>query len=554
MATYETEHRIDFTPEQEREFRAQLDRWCRTEEAYEGPLFGQQAKILEVSRSTVYAATLRQQFDKRVLKRDASPAQELFSPRITEFRQVDAWARAALPAAFEERQERIIVDESKETRTCDKCGGRGKPTCPECKGVGTVMKERTVKLPCSRCNEKGTITTTSTNSYWQGTNGVRYTNGGEGRTFRTETVTHTHTCSACRGEGHTEKTERYRGTCDRCGGSGKLICPACQGSGLMMHFICIDRELYQQTRTRYIAPAMLDADETRELYACIGPEDWRQVEQFRIERTAFDDCPAGSRPVVGAMIRRLFQGAGDSAESKSCFSTLTTYGCDIVAVRYAYGGREYRCALLGDKRKLFAVVSPISDYADGLRAEAVASVRKKDVSSSWKALRRIVRFSQSSETDKTALEEVERRMALTAHYGKLGGAMLGIVLLFPILIDIFTHCNIVAPWTQLAYYLYSPADDAPFRAALGLGFAFWLVKDTWLFRTPRWVYLRGSGFGRVLGGTVWGLAAMAVSVVFILLLNYSGLLHLAMLLLLLLLGAVGAIVMAILILITLIFR
>ncbi len=40
-------------------------------------------------------------------------------------------------------------------------------------------------------------------------------------------------CDECSGEGKIDCyfCENYSGTCERCGGSEKLLCPACSGSG-----------------------------------------------------------------------------------------------------------------------------------------------------------------------------------------------------------------------------------------------------------------------------------------------------------------------------------
>lgn len=544
MENYNKEYRIDFTPEQEKEFRAQLDRWCKAEEGYDGPLFGQQVKILEVWQSIIYKAAHHKQFDQRILQRDTAPTNQQFSPSITEYHQVDVWARAALPTTFVQKPERIIVNESRETHTCKTCGGAGKITCSECNGVGTVIEKYTVETPCSHCHD-GFISIPKTEYLW-------ITNS-EGKSVRVcKTGEEKKPCSYCKGYGTITEKKKHRVTCRHCNGNGEIICSVCKGTGKLVHFIYIDRTLYQETDTQYIVPSILNANETNEISSFIEQQDWQQLEQFRIERTAFDDCQASSRPLVGDMIKRLFQAAGDSKNSLLCFSTLTTSKCDVIALRYEYNGREYNCVLIGKEKKLFAVTSPISEYADKLRAKAIESVKKKDIASSWKTLRRIVRFSQTSESDRIALAAVEKRMALTSHYGKLGGALLASFLLFPILTDIFAYYNVVAPWTQLIYYTYSPILDAPIRAVVGLGLAYWLIKKTKYFRTPHWVYLHKSGFLRVLFGMMWGLISMIAASIITLVLNYLGILHIFMILLLLLVGIIGSVISLIVMIIFLI--
>ncbi len=545
MEKYINDKSVRFTAEEEKRFRGLLDQWCDSEKGYDGERFGQKVEIKAVVQSAVYAASVQTQYDERILDRGCQPTNRDFSPTVTDFSQIDVWSYAgALPTSFTQDKKSIVVDGSRQTKTCHTCSGNGRVTCPTCNGSGHVMKERRIEEPCASCHSNGYVTRPKTETYW-GYRGskVRYNSGGDGRVHLTETASEKVPCGRCNGKGKIVRTETYRDTCDECGGKGKIPCPTCEGSGRLMHYIFIKKRLYNQTQSRYIVPVMLDPDEQREICGAITPDEWRQLDVYSIERTDSVNCPANQLPIVGNMVNGLLSSITDSSSSKVCFSRLTTLKCDATVVRYEYAGKAYRCALLGPDWRLFAVSSPISDYADKLRKSAIESAEAQDIGSTWKRLKQIRKFSQSSETDRIALEQVENRMALSAYYGKLGGVLLGFFLLFPVLTDYLSYYNIVAPWTQLLNYVYSPVLDAPCRAVVGLVLSFWIVKNTWLFKTPRWLYLHNAGAVRVLLGLTWGVLSVIAASIIVVVLNYLGALHVLWFVVLLLMGLIGFVVM-----------
>ena len=535
MEKYIAEKKISFSATEEQEFRNLLNRWSKSEEGYESRPIGKDVKIVDVTDGWVYAATLKSQCDKRTLEWDFEPTTANYTPTITSPDQVDRWAYWPLPTSFTEAKSKKMVEESRVTKTCHTCNGKGKVTCPECRGSGKVKKKRSVEKTCGSCGGRGSFTSTSTESYW-GYPGsqIKYNCGGDGRIYMTETKTHTHTCSTCKGSGKVFEIEEYTATCDECRGSGRVMCTTCKGLGSLLHYINVNRTRYLSDSTRYFAPNMMNADVTKEISLFIP--QWEKLDQFRIEPAQTEAHPACSLPVVGAMTRRLVTSVTNTQETKTCFSNLTMLRCRATVVRYTYRDKEYRCVLMGPDRKLFAVSSPISDYADELRVKTNVSAKENKVGQTWLRLKQILKFSQSTARDKEALEQVEERMRLTAYYGKQAGALLTLLLLYPLITFYLTYYNIVAPWVEIVNYLFGCDVDAPFRAVVGMGIAYILIKDTWLFHIPKWVYRFSSGFVRTTMGLLFGILSALGALIIVAIFNYLGLLHVGELILLLVVG------------------
>lgn len=555
MAGYFANRTVRMTSAEEKKFRQMLDAWCDMESGYDGKRFGHDVEIIEVQDSPIYRAHLRVQYDDRTLDWQREPTTLQKTASVTAFSQVDTKAMAAEPTDF--RTDTILrrIPGSEQTLTCETCRGHGTVRCPECNGSGKTTVQRERKVTCSSCGGSGKYSWTTTESYWM-VPGRPATKGNEGpgKQFYTKTVTHTANCAQCGGSG--KLTEKYseQVTCSKCRGSGIVSCSTCGGTGKMLCSIVLRQELYQKERGRYLLPSMLTDNEQNELMRFLSDTSWSRTEGFRIKGNKFSECEAGSRPVIGAMARKLGK-IMEGYPGTACFGQLDIYVCPARVIKYSYQGKEYRCCIYGDDNRLFAVSSPISDYLDNIRNDLRDTLEKHNFGDALEKIRKIQEFSQATEEDKAAAEKIRDRMRLTSFWGKIFGSFAAMLAMFPLMLCLFSTYNIVAPWTEIIYdYFYPPTFDAAFRIIAGFSIAFVFVKNDWVLKIPAWTSRNKSAAARALLGFLWGLSATLIYMIPILALNYLGILWvITAAILLLFLVAIGAIGSAVTLIIMLLY-
>lgn len=508
MAGYFANRTVRMTSAEEKKFRQMLDAWCDMESGYDGKHFGNDVEIIEVQDSPIYRAHLRVQYDDRTLDWQREPTTQQKTASVTAFSQVDTKAMAAEPTDF--RADTILrrIPGSEQTLTCETCRGHGTVRCPECNGSGQTTVQRERKVSCGSCGGSGKLT---------------------------EKYSEQVTCSKCRGSGIV--------SCSTCGGTGKMLCS-----------IVLRQELYQKERGRYLLPSMLTDNEQNELIRFLSDTSWSRTEGFRIKGHKFSECEAGSRPVIGAMARKLGK-IMEGYPGTACFGQLDIYVCPARVIKYSYQGKEYRCCIYGDDNRLFAVSSPISDYLDNIRNDLRDTLEKHNFGDALEKIRKIQEFSQATEEDKAAAEKIRDRMRLTSFWGKIFGSFAAMLAMFPLMLCLFSTYNIVAPWTEIIYdYFYPPTFDAAFRIIAGFSIAFVFVKNDWVLKMPAWTSRDKSAAARALLGFLWGLSATLIYMIPILALNYLGILWvITAAILLLFLVAIGAIGSAVTLIIMLLY-
>ena len=526
MAEYKEHKAITFSSEQEKHFRDLLNKFCDNEKAYHGPNIGKEIKILQVIDAPIYRAELATQYDKRTFELHSQSTQEYFQPTISKPSEVNRWKVAGInsPSAFCDLVKEFTILESRETRTCHTCNGAQKVTCEHCHGNGTITQTRTRQKTCLSCNGTGYYTSTSTETYWTNPGSqIKYNCDGDGRIMQSKTITHKHTCSKCNGNGKIQEEYQVQVTCPTCGGNKKVVCPTCKGTGLMMHYFSVKQQAYKNTLNRWFYPDLVQKDEFNEFSENIDSSLWQLSDRYDIQGTQFDTCEGKNLPVVGGMVGRLCASVNENEETHICFNRLSIYTCPAIAIEYQWNEKKYHCVLLGTDWQLFSFRSPISDYFEEQRESVQSEMQKGNVSAAWKKMKNVLDSSQSNTTDTDAIMQIQQRMRLTTHYGKILGSLITIVALLPLLIDYFAHYNIVAPWTDLVYrFVYLPQNDAILRAVISFAISFYLIKTDFFIRIPKFLYLHSSGFIRMLNGILWGILLTVVATAIMLVLNYFG--------------------------------
>lgn len=186
--------------------RDRVSKWV--EQLPDGELveLGRRARLTRAQQRPLYhvrARSLEEHRDLRTVRKPYAGAEPL--RRATG--DVDPWGPPTPDlAVFMDREWRLPIEGSAETRDCVRCGGAGKAACGDCRSEKQV--------DCSRCRKSGKVNCASCN----GTQRKSCSScGGSGKTR----------CSSCGGSGRRRSSGETR-DCSSCSG-GKRSCSSCSG-------------------------------------------------------------------------------------------------------------------------------------------------------------------------------------------------------------------------------------------------------------------------------------------------------------------------------------
>ena len=146
---YKRNTQTSFNADEEKRFRALMDRWANSTKGYKGEKFGESLKIKDVWNTPFYVSTLKYQNDTRTLEyRKEQYKNQIIEP-CTIFKEsdIDRWKTCDPPQPFSEKEGTYYVKGSKQIKECEACNGVGQTQCPDCEGKG--------EWECPDCRGKG---------------------------------------------------------------------------------------------------------------------------------------------------------------------------------------------------------------------------------------------------------------------------------------------------------------------------------------------------------------------------------------------------------------
>lgn len=209
-------------------------------------------------------------------------------------------------------------------------------------------------------------------------------------------------CRTCAGTGHVTE-ERYKNDrtyhvnvhCYSCGGSGKQkdTCDVCAGyGGFVNYVVCHVAYEYPAWGTRYAANSVQE----------IGAElSWSEgdFENFEEVKTAKDFANFVEGDIREKSIADLitFINSNDS-QNQHFLREVTQYSQTYVSfIHFEYEeGGEYTVVTYGEKGKVYAPDSPVSNCVDNLLFEAEQCIQQKDIKSTVKILKHIDKMNQKN--------------------------------------------------------------------------------------------------------------------------------------------------------------
>ncbi len=210
-------------------------------------------------------------------------------------------------------------------------GGRsGDHVCSICNGRGWVAETKTVydRVPCSGCGGHGDII-----------------------------------CKGCGGQGLI--------FCPDCYGKGLVTCPVCDGAKRVVFFIAI-KQSFSPTAD---AINVTDSPCPSEVVALLEhPIDYRPLaDHTETEFVTAPALPANSKALTDAVrgsLQKARAGTG-SVSSRIIKQNLQVFGTSLVKADYLYENRMFTLWMVGNRRRVYALPSPITEFANSLLGQAV---------------------------------------------------------------------------------------------------------------------------------------------------------------------------------------
>jgi formylglycine-generating enzyme required for sulfatase activity len=349
--------------------------------------------IIDLTRIDVipaYCVTIQTLYEMREPIAKVRPYRgEAIPPLKTTMRSIQVFSiRYPVVEGFIETTREHVVDDSQEIAGCDACGCSGSVECHECGGQQRINCPRCVGLTterCIACSGRGHIEVPRTITEMVNCPSA-FCRGG---------VAMDHTCSTCNGRGWVSKTRTVydrmpcvacgstgRVTCSRCRGVGLITCPTCHGKGLVTCPVCDGNKrvvLFISIKQSFSPTAdtfnVTDSPCPSEVLALLEhPIDYRTLaDTSETEFVTAPALPANSKALADAVhgsLQKARAGTG-SVSSRIIKQNLQISGTSLVKADYLYENRRFEFWTVGIRMRVYALPSPITDFANSLLGQAI---------------------------------------------------------------------------------------------------------------------------------------------------------------------------------------
>lgn len=422
------------------------------------PDLGDGIRIERAVRLMMYRSDLRTQYDARRVEELSAPyrSQPLPPLKYEGPSQIDAW-RFALPRpdGYGESEANYLVTGSQHVEKCTSCKGTGLSECPSCHGG--------MSQPCNTCHGSGRVQNYTRCSKCSGTGQVvgyetqRVVTGYDGARTLTKkaTVRVMKQCPMCGGKG-TIKAGMV--DCYTCSGLGKVPCSTCSGHGFVTCSVCdgfrqlyyysqIARRLRSASWCRYNVD--IPDDDFVLLRDIVAESDYTLVDRF-----GSDSGPVGDDlsvlPHVGRTVSGMVSRAHAAAKEgeRILFEEVEVRRTPVYRIDYHFCGERYTLYIT-ESDKVSAARSPITGYAENLRARTISQVRRRNLYDADRNAERLYYLSGKNEAFWDLAVEIAYKMRSDMSYGGHLALVILSVLALPLYIWYFGSVSYVAPWVDL---------------------------------------------------------------------------------------------------------
>lgn len=318
------------------DFIQALDKWSKSIKDNPVTDFTAKIKIKQIHSFPVYQVFSERKYENRSLsnKREyANPHEYPKAPGVA-WNSINAWD---YNIAEKEDNQDIVLNDTIYSENCTRCNTTGKvvSACRSCSGMGYTV-------------------------------GERYENG---RTYQVQ-----QSCSSCGGDGRREDT------CNVCNGYG----------GFVNYVVCHVKYSYPNWGQKYGEKSA--AQVSQELQW--APDDFNYFKEVQSAKD-FANFIAGDIRENSIADLISFINSNDS-QNQHFIRERTIYGQTYVSfVQFSYEeGGEYTIVTYGEKDKIYAPDSPVSNCVDNLLAEADQCLGQSDLESASKIMKHIYKMNQ----------------------------------------------------------------------------------------------------------------------------------------------------------------
>lgn len=415
--------------DEEAQVRANLTRYAASVPHHDLQALGKQIKITKARESRSYRVVLDSLFETRQVTRKEEPFQggDVPPPSITE-QSIRVWSYP-YPTGEEFRNGTMenVVEQSKEVRTCPKCGGQKATSCDGCSGGGAVACpgcRGSGATECGRCGGDGyREVKTGTQQRWVKCGCC----GGTGQWYPDSYGPKDHRCPECAGNGRVPKDEDvYQavpctcGTgkvqcptcgghgkvrCPKCTGSGKLPCQSCKANGRLLSYLCVVQSFEPINQTITAACAAI---EDQQISRMLQQSDYAPL--FTLATTDIPDAlklTSGAEQVRAGIVKAFDAAqARVSEENHLTRQRLQVSVASVLEVVYQHKDKDYTAWFIGKQLKAHAPVNPVTDALQQKVKEAVKTWKKGDQKDAVLILNEVTDMANADPHCHAAHEEV----------------------------------------------------------------------------------------------------------------------------------------------------